>query len=156
MTNSHTPAQKLYLAYPTSQPDLSKFNIKTQEKHKFLDTSFTFTVIGSSHCITADSIGFYEILSCEPIDVDVLRTIPLDTLTQEQTQYKINDTKLTVSIEGKPLSSFPDPTTQDISYQFAENAFTTINLINDHTYETYHTYPEYNLALYSKNTFQIE
>jgi hypothetical protein len=153
MTESHTPAEKLYLAYPTSKPNIATFDIKAQERKQFLNTSFRFNVIGNSHCITAESIGFCEILSCEPIDVDVLRTIPLNKTTEEQNKYKINGRNVSVTIKGKPLSTFPNPETQDISYKFAEDAYTTITTLSESVYETYHTYPEYDLALYTKNVF---
>lgn len=56
-------------------------------------------------------------------------------------------------VERQPLAAFPDGDSFDLAYRFGEDAVTTIDLRTD-GYETYHTYPEFDLALYTRTVFE--
>ena len=55
-------------------------------------------------------------------------------------------------VEHRSLEAFPAEESFDLAYWFGEDAVTAIDL-GETGYETYHTYPEYDLALYSRTRF---
>jgi hypothetical protein len=55
-------------------------------------------------------------------------------------------------VERRPLAAFPAEESFDLAYWFDDDAVTTIDLRSD-GYETYHTYPEFDLALYTRTVF---
>ncbi|WP_253739091.1 hypothetical protein [Halohasta salina] len=68
-------------------------------------------------------------------------------------RYRFGSIGVTTTISREPLSAFPGPEPFDIAYRFDPQAYTTINCQSTTNYETYHTYPEYDLALYSEHEF---
>jgi len=56
-------------------------------------------------------------------------------------------------VDRRPLSAFPDGASFDLSYRFGADAVTTVDVGTDR-YETYHTYPEFDLALYTCTVFE--
>ena len=147
------PTQTLYLAYLNTRSDLDELDIKHQKKNQFFGAEFTFTVIGSSHYIKSEELGFHELLSCKPINEDLVKTLPLDMGIEQTVKHETEDFTVKTVVRGEPLDQFPDPETFDIAYRFGPDAYTTINCLSNNTYETYHTYPEHDLALYTKNRF---
>ena len=161
--------ESLYLAYLPEQPPLDEYDVKLQEQRRFFGTEFTFTVIGDSHYIGAPELDFHELLSCKPIQKGRVTTVPLQSESHATTespqtafvdhqdtyteQHRFGSVSVTTKIKNEPLSAFPGPQQFDIAYQFGPEAYTTISCLSVDTYETYHTYPEYDCALYSKNTF---
>jgi|AntDeeMinimDraft_4_1070355.scaffolds.fasta_scaffold03221_3 hypothetical protein len=157
-----TPTTQLYLAYFPDTPSLDEFDVKQIEQREFLGSDGTFTVIGSSHYIAIPELEYHEILSCKPLTREEVKTISLehgynDTFTHEACTVTVE-----TFIEAQKLSEFPGPDVFDISYRFAPDAYTTIGFIDENTYETYHTYPEHDLAIYTKtkltkrsNTVQV-
>jgi len=144
--------QQLYLAYFDSRPDLSAFDVKNMVKQEFLGTEFTFRVIGDSHYIEAPEIEYYELFSCKPVSDETTVTIDLTVGEEENVVYADEEISTVTKIVGEPLSKFDETNEFDVKYKFGENAFTTIKCVNAKTYSTYHTYPEYNLALHSEHT----
>jgi len=158
--------ERLYLAYLPETPPLTKYDIKQQVQRRFFGSEFTFTVIGDSHYIGAPELGFHELLSCKPIQQGRVKTVPLET-TRRSTdhpvgsvdgeihtgRYQFESVEVTTTIRSEPLSAFPGPEEFDIAHRFAPKAYTTINCRSTDCYETYHTYPEYDLALYTENRF---
>lgn len=67
--------------------------------------------------------------------------------------YRFGSVGVTTTITREPLSAFPGPEPFEIAYRFGPRAYTTIDCRSPTTYETYHTYPEYDLALYSEHEF---
>ena len=159
--------ERLYLAYLPETPPLAEYDIKKQRRRPFLGTEFTFTVIGDSHYIGAPELGFHELLSCKPVQQGRVKTVPLEATRRPADRpagsvdgreihtgrYQFGSVDLTTTIKCEPLSAFPGPETFDIAYRFGPKAYTTINCPSTDSYETYHTYPEYGLALYTKNEF---
>lgn len=159
--------ERLYLAYLPETPPLAEYDIKQQVQRSFLGNEFTFTVIGDSHYIGAPELGFHELLSCKPVQQGRVKTVLLEPTRQPTDcdassvdsreihtgHYQFGSVEFTTTINCEPLSAFPDPETFDIAYQFGPEAYTTINCRSSDSYETYHTYPEYDLALYTENEF---
>ena len=153
----------LYLAYTAEQPPLAAFDIKRRVDRQFFGTEFTFVVIGDSHYIGAPQLGFHELLSCKPIRKGRVATVPLTkSRPAEQPSkreevytgcYRFGSVGVTTTITRAPLSAFPGSDYFDIAYRFEPAAYTAINCRSTTVYETYHTYPEYELALYSEHEF---
>ena len=159
-----TAPDSLYLAYTPEQPPLSAFDIKRRVDRLFFGTEFTFAVIGDSHYIGAPELGFHELLSCKPIREGRVTTVeltdecrPAERPSERETvhtgRYRFGSVGVTTTITREPLSAFPGPDPFDIAYRFDPEAYTTINCRSTTTYETYHTYPEYDVALYSEHEF---
>jgi len=159
-----TTPDSLYLAYTAEQPPLAEFDIKRQVDRQFFGTEFTFAVIGDSHYIGAPELGFYELLSCKPIREGRVTTVeltegrrPAERPSEREEihtgRYRFGSVGVTTTIAREPLSAFPGPESFDIAYRFDPEAYTTINCRSTTVYETYHTYPEYDVALYSEHEF---
>jgi len=154
----------LSLAYTAEQPPLAAFDIKRQVDRQFFGTEFTFAVIGDSHYIGAPELGFHELLSCKPIREGRVTTVeltdecrPAERPSEREEihtgRYRFGSVGVTTTITREPLSAFPGPDPFDIAYRFDPEAYTTIDCRSTSVYETYHTYPEYELALYSEHEF---
>jgi hypothetical protein len=173
-----TAPERLYLAYDTERPPLATYDIKRQAQRRFFGSEFVFFVIGDSHCVCAPTLGFYELFSCKPIRQGRVATVELpaesglsndrcptesrcsigapasdDGQTIHSGRYRLGPVGVTTTIRREPISAFPGPKQFDIAYRFEPGAYTAINCRSAITYETYHTYPEYGLALYSEHTF---
>ncbi|MFD1643833.1 hypothetical protein [Halohasta litorea] len=161
-----TAPECLYLAYTAEQPPLAEYDIKRRVQRRFFETEFTFAVIGDSHYIGAPELGFHELFSCKPIRQGRVKTVPLvdesrppgtaapgDEEAIHAGHYRFGSVGVTTTIKREPLSAFPGPEPFDIAYRFEPAAYTTINCRSARTYETYHTYPEYELALYTEHEF---
>jgi len=167
-----TTPESLYLAYTAEEPPLADYDIKRRAQREFFGTEFTFAVIGDSHYIGAPELGYHELFSCKPIREGRVTTVELaaeshpyesprstdpPTPSDEQEihggHYRFGSVGVTTTIRREPLSAFPGPEPFDIAYRFDPKAYTTINCPSSSTYETYHTYPEYDLALYTEHEF---
>jgi hypothetical protein len=166
-----TAPECLYLAYTAEQPPLAEYDVKRRVQRRFFGTEFTFRVIGDSHYIGAPELGFHELFSCKPIQEGRVTTVPLadghrpvengratvtaagDERERHTGRYRFGSVGLTTTVRREPLSAFPGPEPFDIAYKFEPAAYTTINCRSNSTYETYHTYPEYDLALYTEHEF---
>ncbi|WP_049924291.1 DUF2617 family protein [Halopiger djelfimassiliensis] len=131
----------------------------------FLGTEFTFRIIGSSHYISAPAYDFYELSACGPVPGGgcEVTAIPLDPAQpSRRLGFETDTLGCETVVDHRPLSAFPTdrlrsrPDSFDLAYAFDGNpeAVTTIE-IGDDGYETYHTYPEFDLALYTRSEFVI-
>lgn len=148
-----------HLAYSTTAPALTDHDIKQRATRPFFDREFTFTVIGDSHYIGCAEAGYHELLTCNPrggsgtagaTDWDregLRKTVPLTVGHEERLRHVLDGVGIETEISGEPLAAVDAPESFDIAYRFGPNAYTTIDLLAADTYETYHTYPEYDLAL---------
>lgn len=146
---------ELHLAYLSSAADQSQFDVKVEETCEFSGTEFYFHIIGDSHYIMCPALDFYELFSCHPIDEEFVETISIvdaNEATEHHVRYMTDAVTVETTVEIQPLSAFPAPDTFDITYQFAERAYTTISCLSETTYETYHTYPEFETAVHTQNT----
>jgi hypothetical protein len=174
------PRDTLQFVHSTSPPatDVRVFDSLTRH---FLGAEFTFRVVGSSHYISAPAYDFHELSSCEPVPGEDVATIRLDAVsasespaaddagqtgsesltadeadTGESTRrltYETGALQCETLVERRPLAAFPSDASFDLAYWFDDDAVTTIDLGSD-GYETYHTYPEVDLALYTRTVFE--
>lgn len=152
----------LHFVHSTTPPssDVRVFDSLTTQ---FLGAEFTFRVIGSSHYVSVPAYDFHELSSCAPVGGDDVTTLRLDGPTTEATQsetdalvrldYATEGLQCATVVERRPLGAFPSEETFDLAYSFGEDAVTTVDLCAD-GYETYHTYPEFDLALYTRTVFE--
>lgn len=143
----------LYLAQFDDDQPLTAYDIKQRDRRQFLGRDWTFTIIGSSHYISCPDLEYYELLSCEPVENTAAKSIQLSVGTNHMTTYTTASLRVETFIEGRPLGEFPDPEQFELTYQFGDDAYTTINRLGQRVYETYHTYPEHDLALYTQAVF---
>lgn len=144
--------QQLHLAYFDSQPDIAAFDVKDVFNREFFGVDFVFRVIGDSHYIEAPEIEYYELFSCKPIQDEAAVTVDLTVGERERVVHTNDSVSVKTNIIGKPLTAFDKNNVFDVKYRFETDAFTTIKCVSENTYNTYHTYPEYNLALHTENT----
>ncbi|WP_206425093.1 DUF2617 family protein [Halosimplex salinum] len=158
MTDKHT----LHFVHSTGPPtsDVRVFDSLTRD---FLGAEFTFRVIGSSHYVSAPAYGFHELSSCEPVAGDDVTAVALDAGPTPspaangdaplRIDYETERLRCATIVDRRPLSAFPDEEPFDLCYRFDEDAVTTVD-VGARGYETYHTYPEFDLALYTRTTFE--
>jgi len=161
----------LQFVHSTTPPasDVRVFDALTRD---FLGAEFTFRVIGSSHYVSAPAYDFHELSSCDSVDGDEATTLRLDGPTvadgprsgdvtrtpaeadgRLRLDYAADGVRCATVVERRPLAAFPAEESFDLAYRFGEDAVTTVDIGAD-GYETYHTYPEFALALYTRTTFE--
>ena len=145
----------------SADPPSTDLRVFDSLRTRFLGTTFTFRVIGSSHYISAPAYDFHELSSCEPVAAEAVETIRLDSPQDSDREcnetptslgYETEHLRCQTIIERRPLSAFPADASFDLAYWFEEDAATTVT-IQSNSYETYHTYPEFDLALYTRTIF---
>ena len=118
-----------------------------------LGTEFRCRVIGSSHYVSAPALDFHELSTCDPVDCEGKTTIPLEEGGRtRRLSHETDRLRCETEIEHRPLSAFPEDGEFDLAYWFGGEAVTTIT-VDDDGYENYHTYPEFDLALYTRTLF---
>lgn len=146
------PRDTLQFAH-SSRPPASDVRVFADLEREFLDTAFTFRVVGNSHFVGAPEYDFYELSSCEPVDATAVTTVPLDPAGPSRRFDFDNDVlSCQTVVEPRPLAAFPGDRSFDLRYDFDEDAATTID-VSEAAFETYHTYPEFDLAVYSRTAF---
>lgn len=145
---------ELSLAYATEPLSLDEFDVKLRETRRLLGVECAFYVIGSSHYVAAPALDLYELLSCRDLDEQRTTRVPLaDADGTHEVSFASDAVVVDTRIEARPLSAYPDPSTCDLAYRFGPDAYTTIDCRSD-GYDTYHTYPEHELALYTTSTLE--
>ena len=157
----------LQFVHSTSPPatDVRVFDSLTR---RFLGAEFTFRVVGSSHYVSAPAYDFHELSSCEPVPGEDVATVRLDAgqVSAKPSEsdgtpagstrcisHETDALRCETVVERRPLAAFPSDASFDLSYWFDNDAVTTIDLRPD-GYETYPTYPEFDLALYTRTAFE--
>lgn len=77
------------------------------------------------------------------------RRIPLSPGVERTLTTTTGEVRAATTVEGLGLDAFPDGRAFDVRYRFGPDAVTAIALDGDR-FETYHTYPEFDLALRSE------
>jgi len=156
----------LHFSHSTEPPtsDVRVFDSLTRQ---FLGARFTFRVVGSSHYVSAPAYDFHELSSCDPVGGDDVTTLRLDGPTtadgetgavgdrpeRVRLDYAARGLRCRTVVERRPLAAFLADDEFDLAYRFGDDAFTTVDVAAD-GYETYHTYPEFDLALYTRTVFE--
>lgn len=122
----------------------------------FLDAEFTFRVVGSSHYVSAPAYDFYELSSCEPVpEATQIRLDP--SLGRRRLTFETDGLRCETVLDRRPLAAFPDDersiSSFDLYHEFDTDAVTTVD-VAERAFETYHTYPEFDLTLFSRTTFE--
>lgn len=141
---------ELYVSYSSPDDIEESFEIKAMQAQQLLGAQFRFRVIGSSHFITCEALDYAELISCNQPRTGG-QVIPLQTGKTQELRVSNGAIEATTTVECQPLSNFDKNRTYDLQYRFAQDAFTTID-VEDDRYVTYHTYPEFDLAVYTETT----
>lgn len=151
-TLQHTTADEptaLYFAYTPTAPDLDRFDVKKVVPTEILDRPATLTVLGESHYIGVSGLGFHEICSCKPLSAETMHYAPLERNLEQTFSFENERISATTVIETRAFDSVPVEES-DVAYRFDPDAWTTISVSPEtDAYETYHTYPEHDIALYT-------
>lgn len=151
--------ETLQFVHTDSPPALEDVRVFDSRTRTFLGAEFTFRIIGSSHYVSAPAYDFYELSACSPAptaDQDGT-TIPLEPdRPSRRLAFETDALRCETVVDHRPLSAFPRDRVEadDLAYTFGGNpdAVTTIEIGED-GYETVHTYPEFDLALYTRTDF---
>jgi hypothetical protein len=141
----------LHFGYEITNPD--RLSVYDETTVTLGGVVFELAVIGSSHCVRAPSIGFAEIASCDDRALGDCRTIEIDERRSTTTEYEADAVGCETRISVDPIGRFPDERAFDLRYDFAERAVTAIET-RTRGYETWHTYPEHDCAVYTETSFK--
>ncbi|QIB77954.1 hypothetical protein G3A49_07300 [Haloferax volcanii] len=147
---AETPTE-LYFGYSADVPDLTTVDVKTVAPATLAGEPAVLTVIGESHYVGMPALDFHELCSCKPLPHERTHRTPLSAGAEREFSFESDRLDARTVVEGRPLEAFPDPDDATVAYRFDPEAWTTIR-IADGGYETYHTYPEYDLALHTETT----
>lgn len=150
----------LQFVHADSPPATNGVRVFDSLTRPLLGTEFTFRIIGSSHYISAPTYEFYELSTCKPASVVGLDGTAISLNPDQPSRRLVFETdalRCVTVVDHRPLSAFPrdrylsQPDSFDLAYSFdgEAEAVTTIEL-DEGGYETYHTYPEFELALYTQ------
>ncbi len=148
MTDPSTTHEKLRFRVSDTPPDIDDMVVYASMTTDLFGTSVSCNIIGSSHHIAAPELDYYETSSCKSMVTDVLDVVELSTQTETTFSVTVGELDAEIRVVSRPLATFTPTATYDLFYRFEEDAYTAIN-ITDTGYETYHTYPEYDLNLYT-------
>lgn len=152
-TNSH---DTLRFSFTEEKPELHDTTIQntiyTSKTVEFFGQTFVFNIIGSSHYIYCKDIPYYEISSCKSVNASNVHSIELTKDFSLQFTFESPKIQAETQLKTYDLSEFDTTKTYDLIYKFAEDAYTAID-IRDTSYVTWHTYPEFNLALFTETNF---
>jgi hypothetical protein len=141
----------LYFGYPTTTPSLDGVEVKRVTPETLQGSPAVLTIIGASHYVGIPSLQFHEICSCRPLPSERTYETPLTRGIEHEFNFERDHLGARTRVEGRPLDAFPGSDDATTAYRFGPDAWTTIR-VTDAGYETYHTYPEYDLALYTETT----
>lgn len=142
-------------SFPPERSDIRVFDTLDTT---FVGEPFTFDVIGSSHYIHSETCGFYELCSCNPMEDDEFHVciLDLDEETSRELAFRTDsglECRTTVDVHSLRETSSEESV--DLYYEFSEGAYTAIQ-IGDDWYDTYHTYPEYEMVVQTRTCILVE
>lgn len=137
---------------PTLESTSIQDTIYAKTEKEFIGHNFVFNIIGSSHYIYCESIPYYEISSCKPVEATSVYSINIDTDIDLQFTFESDSVKTKTTVKSYKLDRFVKDKDYDLKYKFSEDAYTAIEL-KEESYITWHTYPVFNLALYTETDF---
>lgn len=160
---SPNETRRLHFAYAASEPNLEAFDVKRVVPSQLLGAPAALTVIGASHYVGVPALNFHEVCSCEPISGDLSAETPLRRGVEREFAFENDRVRVETSAEVRAIETFPGPEDADAAFRFGPDAWTTIELgatgdaersppAESAGYETYHTYPEHGLAVYTDTT----
>ncbi|PSP80048.1 hypothetical protein BRC81_02295 [Halobacteriales archaeon QS_1_68_20] len=156
MTSSSTSGEggrDLRFAVGDGQPTIPDLTVYRRRELDLLGAPAKFAVIGSSHYVAAPELGFYETASCKSLGNVDPAVLSLSEDLARTFGWDAGDVTGRTVIETEPLSAFPRDRAYDLRYDFERRATTAI-AVGDGAFETYHTYPELDLTLYTETTLR--
>ena len=144
----------LYFRYASSPPALDALDVRAVHPAELLGRPAALTVIGESHCVSLPALGFHELCSCAPLSGESAFEARLSVGAEREFGFEGVRVDAATVVSGRPLDDFPDPAGATVAYRFGSRAWTTIS-VTDAGYETYHTYPEHGLALYTETRLTV-
>lgn len=126
--------------------------IYSKTEAEFIGHDFVFNIIGSSHYIYCNDISYHEISSCKPVNASSVYSIKINTNINLQLTFETRNIKTQTNVKSYSLDRFVESKDYDLKYKFSEDAYTTIDL-REQSYITWHTYPEFDLALFTETDF---
>jgi len=151
-TDGDTPATETLTFAHTDEPPASDVTVYASLTREFLGVQATFDVIGSSHRVSVPALEFYELSSCAAVENATGTRVALspDGGRRELT-HETDELRCVTTVDRFPLAEFDRAVGSfDLAHRFAPEAVTTVD-VGDHGFETYHTYPEHDLAVYSRS-----
>ncbi|MEZ3117337.1 DUF2617 family protein [Halobaculum sp. MBLA0147] len=148
-----TPTETLTFVH-ASEPPTTDVTVYDACERSVLGVPFTFRVIGNSHAVAAPALDFYELSSCAPVDRD---GTPVTLDPAGETRRLVHETdrlRAETVVERRPLAAFPDEESFDLCHRFEPEAVTTVD-VGERRFETYHTYPEYDLTVFSRTSLRL-
>ncbi|WP_018258541.1 DUF2617 family protein [Halomicrobium katesii] len=141
----------LHFGYELTDPD--RLNVYDETTVTVDGVDFAAAVIGSSHCVRARSLGFAEIASCDERTVTGSRAIDLRRRDSATVAYDTEQVACTTEIRVDSIERFPTTRSFDLRYDFSDRAVTAVDAV-DGGYETWHTYPEHDCAVFTETLFE--
>lgn len=161
----------LHFAYATDAPSLDAFDVKSVTPAELLGEPAALTVIGESHYVGLPALDFHEVCSCKPLSAESAYTVPLELGVEKTLAFETDSLSVETAVEVQRIDQFPGAESATASYRFGPDAWTTVEVGNtgavgesppsgdsplNARYETYHTYPEYELAVYTETRLTPE
>lgn len=148
-------SEELHFGFATRRPSIQGLQVFDTLETDLLDEPFSFNVIGSSHFVYSEPLGFYEVSSCKSIDDGDVHTLRLSTDMAGEFAFEAEGVACTVEVSADDLAAFPADRDYDLAYEFSPEAHTAIAIDGaDPGYETYHTYPEHDLTVYTRTRLE--
>ncbi|MDY7080861.1 MAG: hypothetical protein SXQ77_00270 [Halobacteria archaeon] len=148
----------LYLGFGIRPPEIPEMEVYETLETEFAGSEFVFNIIGSSHYVHSADCGFYEVTSCKQVDGEGIEVHTLDIANRVDADAEFeydNGSEFRTEVSTYGLEKYRDVVESggdfDLRHVFDEKAETAID-IGDTSYETYHTYPEYDLTVYTKTS----
>jgi hypothetical protein len=148
-SSTEAVGEALHFAVGGTRPEVPGMEVFDRLEATLLGAPVEVSVIGSSHFLAAPELGFYETASCKPVRAPDATTFPLSRGLETTVTVETDAVSGRSVARGEPLSSFPGERSFDLRYDFGPEATTAIDLLEDGL-ETYHTYPEFDLSLYTE------
>ena len=145
--------RELHFAVGGTEPTVPGMEVYDRLETDLLSAPATVSVIGSSHFVAAPSLGFYETASCKPVEAPGVASLVLARDLKTTATFETPAVEGRSVARGEPLSAFPAERSFDLRYDFRERATTAVDVREDGL-ETYHTYPEHGLSLYTATTLR--
>ena len=144
-------SEELHFGFAARCPSIDGLRIFDSVETTLLGEPFSVNVIGSSHFVYSEPLGFYEVCSCETIDDGNVHTLKLSTDMAGEFAFEADGVACTVEVWADDLAAYPADRTFDLAYEFSPDAYTAIAVDDDDPgYETYHTYPEHDLTVHTR------
>lgn len=158
MTSSWTAdvaTERLFVGMGRDPPTLEDLTVYDTLETTVADRQFSFHVVGCSHYIAAPDAGYYEIVSCRPVDHGLVREFGLPDGADATISFEGSSVATETTVAIRDIERFPTGQSFDLAYTFEPDAHTTIDLLAGEGdrppgYETYHTYPEHDCLVYTE------